>query len=84
MALLTLGGFSPTDDGAPLLLLPPVLAASPIVVRGTPLARAVRVVVAVVFAGLWFVAAASVGWFFAPAALLATAAAAAAVRHNGV
>lgn len=83
IALLTVLGVSPGDDGTPLLVLPPVLAAGPVLAGGRRVARAMRIVVAILLTAFWFLAALSVGWFFAPAALFAIAAAAVRDHHEG-
>lgn len=74
--ILTLGGFSLTDDGVPLLLLPPAVMATPILARGTPVARSLRIGAAVLMTAFSLLVAASVGLFYAPAALIAIIAAA--------
>jgi hypothetical protein len=83
IVLLSVLGVSPTDDGTPLLLVPPAVAAAPVFAGGTRIARPARVAVAVVLTGFWFLAALSVGWFFAPAAVLAIAAAIVPDRRAG-
>jgi hypothetical protein len=83
IVLVMLLGVSTVDDGSPLLLLPPAMAAAPVFARGAPFARPLRVAVAIVLTGFWFAAAPSLGWFFAPSALFAISAAAVPDRRRG-
>ena len=73
--LLVAGAFAVGEDGVPLFALPPALLIAPVFARGTPVARPLRLLVAVAMMGFAFLAALSIGSLYLPAGILALVAA---------
>lgn len=73
--LVLAGAFSIGEDGVPLFALPPALLVAPVFARRAPVARPLRLVVAVAMIGFAFLGAASIGSLYLPAGIIALAAA---------